>query len=309
MARQYAKIKLSIWKDDDYRALGPMEQWLYEALVSQPDLSLCGLIILRPHRWARLAAGLTAETVDGLLTNLEESRYLCIDRDSEEVLIRTFVKHDGGTGNWKVRKGIESAIEKVESDRLRAIVQAQMDELGDSEAPPIGDAIGDAIGDRLPIDAQSDSQSDAQSDAQSHQLPTATATATVNQQLPTLPPAAAAAVEILIQHRVSTEVGIRNISRYSEKMYADTMVLLADRLIERDRRGDTAREIAVNVLGLTTYQASLAETQLRQQQQRAADPDCEHCHGEGIAENSEGRFDTCECRGLASVHELRRDLA
>jgi len=43
MAREFAKIKASIWQDDDFRALPVEAQHLYFVVLTDPDLSYCGV--------------------------------------------------------------------------------------------------------------------------------------------------------------------------------------------------------------------------------------------------------------------------
>lgn len=160
MARTFASIKIAIWKDDAFRALTMAEQWLYKALLSQPDLTAAGVIIYRPSRWSKLCADCTADEINGILDQLVAKRYIVIDEDSEEVLIRTFIKHDGSGGNWKFRKGVQSSIDRIESDHLRAVAQATFNALPPLPPPkPKGDASeaeGESIGNRSAIDGEPD---------------------------------------------------------------------------------------------------------------------------------------------------------
>jgi hypothetical protein len=310
MARTYARLMVAVWSDPEFLELTDQAQRTYFLLMSNPKLSRAGCIPAQPAKWARLAKNTTTKQVAAAIVELATARFLMIDNYTEEVLIRSFIRHDGGAKNPNLSKSIASDITLIESPVLRAVAIGEFERAGGN--PQLADPVEGPSTDpptgrpRDPAGRYSGGRSTPTSiphpsslDLSLNPSPSSSAAA--------LPEAAAAAIELLIQHRISTEVGIRNVTRYAQKVREDHMVLSFDRLCERERRGDTPREIAVNVLGLTTYQASLAELQLRQQQ--TADPDCEHCHGEGIAQNSEGRFDTCECRGLASVHELRRDPA
>lgn len=160
MARTYAQIKIAIWKDDDFRALDLAEQWLYQSLLSQPDLTAAGVLIYRPARWSKLCHGCTVDDINNLIARLIDKQYLVADWDSEEILIRTFVKHDGSGGNWKFRKGVQASIERIESDTLRAIAQATFDGLPPLPPPkPKGDASstdGEPIANRSGIDEEPD---------------------------------------------------------------------------------------------------------------------------------------------------------
>lgn len=105
MARTYAKILLSSWSDEQWMALPPTTKLVYWFLLSQPKMRSCGVVDLAERRWApRL--GITADDLNGALSELVAGRYIAIDYDTDELAVRTFVKHDAGdTKNWKVWRG------------------------------------------------------------------------------------------------------------------------------------------------------------------------------------------------------------
>jgi hypothetical protein len=137
MARNHGRILASVWVDPDWVALPPRQQWLYMLLLSQPRLSLVGTIDYRPAKWARLAEGVDTATVEAAAAGLEAARYVLIDRDTEELLVRTFVRHDGvGRGNANLRKGMWAHWMDVASEALREAVIVNMPaELWDDHAP------------------------------------------------------------------------------------------------------------------------------------------------------------------------------
>lgn len=120
--RSHARIQCSIWSDPDFVALGPESQRTYLVLLSQPDLSHCGVLPYLPQRWGRLAAGTNVETIEKAIVKLETGRYVVVDRDTAELLIRTLVVHDGGLANPKMRGAIRSALGAVHSKTLRDAV-------------------------------------------------------------------------------------------------------------------------------------------------------------------------------------------
>lgn len=94
MARSEARLSVEIWTDPDFLALSPSAQRQYMFLISQADLAHTGVIALRERRWARCAAGLTVADVERDLKELEGARFLVIDWDTEELLIRSFMRRD-----------------------------------------------------------------------------------------------------------------------------------------------------------------------------------------------------------------------
>ena len=142
MARSHGKILASIWNDDDFRALTVDAQRAYMLLLSQAKLTLAGAIDYMPKRWAAYAAGTTAADIERAIDELAAARFVVLDRDTDELLVRSFVRHDivGTLKNRNLVKGFWSAVIGVESDELLAVlVQEIPDELWDSqdyEPPP-----------------------------------------------------------------------------------------------------------------------------------------------------------------------------
>ena len=95
MPRTEARIRMAIWRNADFKALAMEAQWLYFAVLSQPRLSYCGVLPWNGRQLAKLAANLSADVVDQALRYLEFGQFVVIDRESEELWVRTFVRHDG----------------------------------------------------------------------------------------------------------------------------------------------------------------------------------------------------------------------
>jgi hypothetical protein len=122
MARSEARLFVTIWDDEDWRALSGTAQWLYGVvLLTQPDLSWCGVLPYSPRRWAGLAKGVTPKAVTKALSELEqgEKPLVVIDRDTEELWIRTLVKNDGILRIPNLRKAMADAFKLVRSKLIR----------------------------------------------------------------------------------------------------------------------------------------------------------------------------------------------
>ncbi len=92
MARGEAHIKTTIWDDADWLALPWEAQWLYQTVLSQRDLSWCGVLTWSPGRIARLAKGLTRAKVEAALKQLVRARFVVVDRETDELWVRRLVK-------------------------------------------------------------------------------------------------------------------------------------------------------------------------------------------------------------------------
>ena len=103
MARDYARIKVAIWNDPDWRNLSLPAQGLYHSFLTSPAISLAGVSDWRPNRIAAKSRGATADIVRALAAELQDgpkadgsgpARFVIVDEDTEEILVRSFVRHD-----------------------------------------------------------------------------------------------------------------------------------------------------------------------------------------------------------------------
>jgi hypothetical protein len=150
MAREYARIMTAIWRNAEFRALTETQQRAYLFLVTQPDISAAGVLALRLRRWADMASSSTADSLAQVLKELEAGRFIVVDWDVEELLIRSFIRWDGGFNNPKRRPVIVRAAEEVESARVRRALAAEFERCG---LPPLAlDALLDGPSDRTSDD-------------------------------------------------------------------------------------------------------------------------------------------------------------
>jgi len=126
VARSEARIFTTIWQDVQFLALSEGAQRLFFFLLSQPDLSHCGLIALRERRWARSAAGLTPDRVSAALKELDAARFIVLDEETEEVLVRSLIRRDG---IWKQPNVMKSAREAAQLIESRHVGLALLEEL------------------------------------------------------------------------------------------------------------------------------------------------------------------------------------
>lgn len=107
MARTHGKIKIEVWDSgSDYRSLSVDAQWAYQMLVSQPGMTMCGVLLYAPKRWAKLACDLGLGRLEAAINVLEQGWYVIVDRDTDELLVRTFIRHDEP---WKLSNLVKAA--------------------------------------------------------------------------------------------------------------------------------------------------------------------------------------------------------
>lgn len=122
MAREFARVKLSIWEDDDYRDLSVEAQHLYQVLMIHPQLNYAGVTDWRPAKLAGFARGWTIEDVELAAKELSERRYIVIDERTEEVLIRSFIRSDELLDSPNMAVAVRKAHMGIASATLRAVI-------------------------------------------------------------------------------------------------------------------------------------------------------------------------------------------
>lgn len=147
MARDYARIMTAIWRNDEFRALDEASQRMYLLLVTQPDISAAGVLALRVRRWADMSSSSSADSLVELLKALEVGRFIVVDWDAEELLIRSFIRWDGGFNNPKRRPVIIRDAAEVVSSSITRHLATEFKRCGiptDPDSPPPSPSRSDA---------------------------------------------------------------------------------------------------------------------------------------------------------------------
>ena len=126
MARSHARIFTTIWSDADFVARSCNAQWLYFVILSQPTLSFAGVTPLTPRRWASFSSTITAAEVVDALAELAARRFVIVDDDTEEVMVRTFLRNDGLLASPNVAKAAVRDWHLIVSEMLRSAVVAEV---------------------------------------------------------------------------------------------------------------------------------------------------------------------------------------
>lgn len=119
MARDRANLRTDMISDDDYRKLTRDEQWLYSTLLIHPTLSYAGVADWRPGRLAAIAAGTTAADIRRIGRGLQEKYFIYVDEETEEVFVRTFVKHDGLLKQYRLPISMANDYAGISSQEIR----------------------------------------------------------------------------------------------------------------------------------------------------------------------------------------------
>jgi len=134
VGRDRGNIRVDIWSDDHWRSLSPGAQWLYLHLLTAPTLNYVGVADWRPARISALSHTLTRKQVESWGDELESERFIFRDDDTEEVFVRSFMRHDGLLVNPNLWKSVGKDFGAVGSNYLRAKIAHEARRLRD-ESP------------------------------------------------------------------------------------------------------------------------------------------------------------------------------
>lgn len=93
MANAAALINEGLWrKDKAFQALPRMAQCTFLQVLSQKDLDCAGVLTLYLELLAKGCNELTVDQLEADFTTLEKARFLFVDYDTDELLIRSYVR-------------------------------------------------------------------------------------------------------------------------------------------------------------------------------------------------------------------------
>ena len=134
VARDRAVIRTDMWASPEWRKLSTGAQWLYMYLLSAASLSYVGIADWRPARIAAKVGDANAAEIAARAAELEAGRFVFIDDDTEEALIRSFLRHDGLLRNPNLWRAVGNDFADASSEMLRGIIAAEAQRL-QSENP------------------------------------------------------------------------------------------------------------------------------------------------------------------------------
>ena len=140
---EYGKIYKRIWGDRDFKALPAEQQLQYFKLLSQTDISQAGVITLATTRWAGQTADTSTDDIEQAIAGLEATRFVVVDRSTQEVLVRSYIRNDLGWRSPKTLRGIEFAIDRVLSPMLRGAIA---DELARIDTSGLSEKVSETYG-------------------------------------------------------------------------------------------------------------------------------------------------------------------
>lgn len=122
MAREKASISIDIWGDSDFRDLTDRAQSLYFKLLSHPKLDYCGVVTFHPGRLAALTREQSADDIMIAAQELSDTFYCVFDQDTDEVMVRSFLRRDGVLLQPRLMVSATKAYAAIGSNKIRAVV-------------------------------------------------------------------------------------------------------------------------------------------------------------------------------------------
>lgn len=133
MARDRANIRTDMWGDEDWRSLSVQAQHLYMLLLTHPTLSYAGVAEWRPGRLAAMTRGASRDSICEAAQELAERLFVVIDEDTEEALVRSFLKYDGLMKQPKLVVSMANAFAATASAKIRHVIAFEVQKLKRNE--------------------------------------------------------------------------------------------------------------------------------------------------------------------------------
>lgn len=126
MAREYARIKLTIWNDPDFKALSTDAQWLYFTMLTSATINSCGVLEWREPKLANFSSDMTVQRLRRAAWELGQAGLAAVDPETEEALVRSFVRHDGVLQSPNMTRALVREHGGIASLNIMAIVSREV---------------------------------------------------------------------------------------------------------------------------------------------------------------------------------------
>jgi hypothetical protein len=130
----YVKVVRSIWTDSEWLELSSTEKLIYLQLISQPNISKCGVLPFVPRRWAHMHPDLGPDELNAAIDSLERLGYVFVDRDTEELLVRTYMRYDEA---WRQTNGVRGIQIEAEQIMSKPLLQQVLQEFEKASGNPL----------------------------------------------------------------------------------------------------------------------------------------------------------------------------
>jgi hypothetical protein len=125
--RNFGKMPRNNWREEWWTSLTTDAQWLYTHLSSSPHTDTAGVFPISVTKWVKAACDMTPERAMEAARHLVERGLMVADHDTEEGLLRTYIRDDWAGDN--IFKGALNRALLTQSVRLRAVLWREIKQL------------------------------------------------------------------------------------------------------------------------------------------------------------------------------------
>lgn len=129
MARDRANIRVDMWADTDVRCLSLGAQHLYMLILTHSSLTYAGVADWRPGRLAALTSGRTGAEVERDARELQAGHFIYADENTEEVMVRSFLRHDGVIKHPRLKVSMANDYAGIASTPIREFIAWELQKL------------------------------------------------------------------------------------------------------------------------------------------------------------------------------------
>lgn len=122
----YVKLLRSIWADPDFVGLPSSAQRTYLMLLSQPNLTMAGVMPVTLARWAGLSTDTKPGDIAADIETLAAARFVIHDETTDEICVRSYARVDRAWTSPKGMTGLVRSIVKVLSLPIREAIRADL---------------------------------------------------------------------------------------------------------------------------------------------------------------------------------------
>jgi hypothetical protein len=136
-------IQTAIWDEPAFHALNSDAKLVYLLLLTQAKVTAVGSLDIAPKRWAD-ATGLTPARLTKALTELEQDEFIWTDPAKEELIIRSWVKHNV-LGSPKMMQASVTHFTVLSSLKLQYRLQVAYPSLFGTPSDALHDTLSDTL--------------------------------------------------------------------------------------------------------------------------------------------------------------------
>lgn len=134
-------VQESIWRNPEFRALPRSAQTMYCQLITQKEIDKAGMLPYQPTKWVKACDDMTLADLIADLKVLETANFIIVDEDTDEVLVRSYMRNAGVVAIPNVLKNALKSAALVESEPCRRALAEELRRIGKTGCADTANAI------------------------------------------------------------------------------------------------------------------------------------------------------------------------